>query len=294
MRPHRPGATPALDFARVAIIGQIAQLTAHGRAQQPLQPLAGLRRQFTDCPHSFCRQLSLGHRADPPHQFDRQILQKSLLISRVDHHQAIRLGHLRGDLSQVLGPRHTDGNGQPQLFPNPRANGRCHFAWWAEQMLAASHIGKSFIDGNALDFRGEITKHRNRRVTEPLIIGKAAAHKNQIRAQFPRPPPGHTARNPERLGLIRSGQHHPASHGDRQAAQGGIKQLFDRRIKGIQIGMQNGGGTDHEALFGSHLNKNISRTNVNRDAVTPTSTQRIQQSRGHPADSISPRQSGPG
>src|SRR5262245_34632177 len=42
----------------------------------------------------------------------------------------------------------------------------------------------------------------------------------------------------EGFGLIRSGQHHPAAHGNRFAAQRWIEQLFHRRIEGVEVGMQ--------------------------------------------------------
>ena len=49
-----------------------------------------------------------------PHiRLDRQIVEERELGRRIDHDETVRLGNLRGDLGQVLGPRHPDRNGRP-------------------------------------------------------------------------------------------------------------------------------------------------------------------------------------
>ena len=55
-------------------------------------------------------------------------------------------------------------------------------------MGAAGNIGKSFVDGNALDQRGEIVENVDDRIAEPLVVAKMAADKDQVRTELARKP----------------------------------------------------------------------------------------------------------
>jgi hypothetical protein len=106
-------------------------------------------------------------------------------------------------------------------------------------MRAACDIGEGFVDRDALDERRVVAEDGDRSVPEPLVLLKVAAHENQLRTEFTRPPSRHATANAECLGLIGGSQHHSATHGDRLAAQGWVQQLLDRRIECIEIRMEN-------------------------------------------------------
>jgi hypothetical protein len=52
---------------------------------------------------------------------------------------------------------------------------------------AAGNISEGFVDGNALDQRGEIVEDVDDRIAEPLVVAKMAADKNELRTKFARP-----------------------------------------------------------------------------------------------------------
>ena len=55
-----------------------------------------------------------------------------------------------------------------------------------------------------------------------------------------RPPPRHAAVHAERLGLVGGREHHAAADRDRLAAKRRVEQLLDRRVEGVEIGVQDG------------------------------------------------------
>ena len=114
-------------------------------------------------------------------------------------------------------------------------------------MRAPGNIGEGFVDGDALDQRGEIVEHRDDRVAEPLVVAKMATDKNELRTELARPEARHAACDPERFGFVGSGQHHPAADGDGLAAQRRVEQLLDRGIEGVEVRVEDGGGRFHPA-----------------------------------------------
>ena len=137
--------------------------------------------------------------------------------------------------------------GRPSSLRTRRRIAPRYFGGRAEQMRAAGNIGKSFVDGNALDQRGEIVEHRDDRIAEPLVVAKMAADKDQVRAELARPEARHAAGDPEGLGFVGSGQHDAAADGDGLAAQRRVEQLLDRGIEGVEVRVEDGGCRFHAA-----------------------------------------------
>ena len=55
------------------------------------------------------------NRTHSPHQLDRQVVKEIQLGLRIDNHQPVRFGHLRGNFRQVLGARHADRDWKAKL-----------------------------------------------------------------------------------------------------------------------------------------------------------------------------------
>ncbi len=89
--------------------------------------------------------------------------------------------------------------------------------------------------------RREVAEHGDRRVAQPLVFLEMAAGEDAAagRARL-RPPSRHAAMHAERLRLIGGREHHAAADRDRLAAQRRVEQLLDRRVEGVEVGMQNG------------------------------------------------------
>ncbi len=108
-------------------------------------------------------------------------------------------------------------------------------------MFGACHVGESLIDGNPLYERREIAHHLEGGVAQSLIFIEMAADENELWTELARSPSRHSATHAEDFGFVRGGKHHAAADSDGLAPQRRIEQLLDRRIKGVQVRMQDGG-----------------------------------------------------
>ena len=88
-------------------------------------------------------------------------------------------------------------------------------------------------------------EHLDGGVAQPLVLLEMAADENELRAELARPPPRHSAADPESLGFVGGGKHDPAADGDRLAAQRRVEQLLDRGIEGVEVRMEDGGHRFH-------------------------------------------------
>ncbi len=68
------------------------------------------------------------------------------LSVRIDNHEPIGLGHLRGDFRQVLGACDADRDRQAKLVSHTAADRAGNVARRTEEMRAASNIGKCLVD----------------------------------------------------------------------------------------------------------------------------------------------------
>jgi hypothetical protein len=68
-----------------------------------------------------------------------------------------------------------------------------------------------------------------------------------------RAPSRHAASYAEGPRFVGSREHDAAADRNRLAAQARVEQLFDRRIKGVEIRVENGGRGAHLALGGYYI-----------------------------------------
>src|SRR5262245_47703079 len=116
-------------------------------------------------------------------------------------------------------------------------------------MRAPCHVGERFVDGDALDRRREIAQDCDGGIAEPLVFIEMSADKYEGGTKLPRAPSRHAASYAEGPRFVRGRENHAAADGNRLAAQARIEQLFDRRIKGVEVRVENGGWhyTQHSA-----------------------------------------------
>src|SRR5207248_11759970 len=103
------------------------------------------------------------------------------------------------------------------------------------------NIGEGFVDGDALDGGREIAQDSDGRVAEPLVFLEMSADKYEVRTQLPRAPSRHAASYAEGPRFVGGRENDAAADRNRLAAQARVKQLFDRRVKGIEVRVENGG-----------------------------------------------------
>ena len=120
---------------------------------------------------------------------------------------------------------------------------------FAEEVNRPRHIEEGLVDRHPLDQRSEVVEHVDDQVAQALILGEVSTDEDQVGAQPLGPPTGHRPVHAERPRLVRGGQYHTATDGDRPPLQARIEQLFHRGIERIEIGMQDGCATRHRATI---------------------------------------------
>jgi hypothetical protein len=81
-------------------------------------------------------------------------------------------------------------------------------------------------------------EYRHHLVAKLLIAAEVASHEEELAAQLARPPAGHAGPDAIAPGLIGRRQHHAATHGNGPFPQGGVQELLDRRVEGVQVGVK--------------------------------------------------------
>ena len=129
-------------------------------------------------------------------------------------------------------------------------------------MRAPCNVGEGLVDGDALDGRREIAQDSDGGVAEPLVFVEMSADKHEVGTELPRAPSRHAASYAEGPRFVRGREHDAAADRNRLAAQARVKQLFDRRIKGVEVRVENSG-------CGAHLVHTTLESN-NRVGSVPT------------------------
>src|SRR5262247_4254186 len=108
-------------------------------------------------------------------------------------------------------------------------------------MRAPCNVSECLVDGDALDGRCEIAEYADGGVAEPLVFVEVSADKNEVGTELPRAPSRHAASYAEGPRFVRGREHDAAADRNRLAAQARVEQLFDRRVKGVEVRVENGG-----------------------------------------------------
>src|SRR5687767_8212189 len=112
-------------------------------------------------------------------------------------------------------------------------------------MRAPCNVGEGLVDGDALDGRREIAQDSDGGVAEPLVFVEMSADKHEAGTELPRAPSRHAASYAEGPRFIGGRENDAAADRNRLAAQARVKQLFNRRIKGVEVRVENGGCGNH-------------------------------------------------
>ena len=194
-------------------------------------------------------QLGRGDRADPPEALDREGMEELELALRVDDEQAVGLGHAARHLGEELGPGHAHGYGQPNALGDLPAQPHCDLASRARDPPQPADVEERLVDRQALDQGCGLVEHLEHRLAGLRVGRHARLHDNRPRAQPARLGAAHGRTNPERLGLIAGGEHDAPADDDGTPAQAGIVPLLDRRVEGVEVGVQDRGLAHHEHMF---------------------------------------------
>ena len=120
--------------------------------------------------------------------------------------------------------------------------------------------------------RREIAQDSDGGVAEPLVFVEVSADKHEVGTELPRAPSRHAASYAEGPRFVGGRENDAAADRNRLAAQARVEQLFDRRIKGVEVRVENGG-------CGTHLVDSSPRSTATR--ATPATLARTPGSRPH-------------
>ena len=96
-------------------------------------------------------------------------------------------------------------------------------------------------------------------VAEPLVFVEMSADKHEVGTELPRAPSRHAASYAEGPRFVGGRENDAAADRNRLAAQARVKQLFDRRIKGVEVRVENGGcGTTHHTHHSADASRDSS------------------------------------
>src|SRR6266542_5371461 len=133
-------------------------------------------------------------------------------------------------------------------------------------MRTTGNVGEGLVDGDALDGRREIAQDSDGGVAEPLVFVEMSADKNEVGTELPRAPSRHAASYAEGPRFVGGRENDAAADRNRLAAQARVKELFDRRIKGVEVRVENG-------CHGTHLVDSSPRSTICQPRITPTTVQ---------------------
>jgi hypothetical protein len=249
----RMRAPACLDLSRIAVPRECCQLSSNRVPKQSLYGLGRARSQLTDAGNADFGEPRLGGGAYAPHERHGQFVKELKFSIWIDDDQSVRLRDLRCDLRQVLGTRHADGHRQAQLGADASPYRPCDFCRRTEEMRAACDVGEGLVDRDALDGRREIAQDSDGGVAEPLVFVEVSADKYEVGTELPRASSRHAAVYAEGPRFVGGREHDAAADRNRLAAQARVEQLFDRRIKGVEIRVENGGCGNHVSLLAGFL-----------------------------------------
>ncbi len=126
-------------------------------------------------------------------------------------------------------------------------------------MRASGHVGEGLVDGDALDGRREIAQDSDGGVAEPLVFVEMSIDEHEVGTELPRAPSRHAASYAEGPRFVGGREHDAAADRNRLAAQARVEQLFDRRIKGVEVRVENGGcGITHHTRHSAEASRDSS------------------------------------
>src|SRR6185437_11976698 len=128
-------------------------------------------------------------------------------------------------------------------------------------MRAPGNVGEGLVDGDALDGRREIAQDSNGGVAEPLVLVEMSADKYEVGTELSRAATRHAASYAKGPRFVGGREHDASADRNGLAAQARVEQLFDRRIKGVEVRVEDGGAREpvrHYTHHSAHASRDSS------------------------------------
>ena len=186
--------------------------------------------------------------AHAPEGLDRQGVEECLLPVRFDHEQAIRFRRTARHLGQEFRPRHADRDRQPRFGEHPLPQGRGNLRRRTRDVLHAADLEEGLVDRDALDHRCRVVEDLVDRLAGLRVGLHPGRDHGSLGAGPARFAAVHGGVDPTGLGFVAGREDDARADDHRPAAQRRVVTLLDRRIEGVEVGVQDGRG-GHEPMF---------------------------------------------
>ena len=245
LRADRASPAPDLHQTRVAVVGQRVQMAARRQPEHRHQRGLGQTGDFADRRDAPGVQLGGGLRPHAPQALDRQGVQEAELVVGGDDQEAVGLGHAARHLGEELGACDAHRDRQADLLAHPLPQPHRDLLRRPRHAAQATDIEERLVDGEALDQRCGVLEDGKHGLAGVGVGRHAGPDHDGVRTQSPRWAAAHRCAHAEGLGLIAGGQDHAAADDHRAAAQPRVVALLDRRVEGVEVGVQDGGLVRH-------------------------------------------------
>ncbi len=236
-----------LDRPGVAVVRQRVQVAARGAAEDRDQGVFVEPGDVGDRRERPFAELLRRDLPDTPQPLDRQRVQEPELVVDRDDEQAVGLRHAARHLRQELRARDADGHRDPDALTDLRAQACGDLSGRAGDPPQPADVQERFVDREAFHERRGVTEHVEHRVAGFAVRLHPRANDDRLRAEAPGLDLAHRRVDAERLGFVARGEHDPAADDHGLAAERGIVALFDRRVEGVGVRMQDRGFLAHRA-----------------------------------------------
>jgi hypothetical protein len=120
-------------------------------------------------------------------------------------------------------------------------------------VLEPAHVEKRLVDRQALDDRRRVFEHREHRLARFAVGLEARRDDDRVRTQALGLPAAHRRSHATGLRLVAGGEHDTRPDDHRPADQARIVALLDRRVKRVEVGVEDRRSTWHEQMFSCTL-----------------------------------------
>ncbi len=160
-------------------------------------------------------------------------------FQRVDEQQAVGFMDIGSELCQELVVRQSHGSGQSGLRFYPFLDLLADFQLAAEQLQAAGHVQKGFIQGKPFYQRGKVVENGEYFGGFFPVPCHPGADKMPLRAKSSRTTHRQSRVNAESSRFVTGGGHHAAraqaADDDREPFQGRVVQALNRSVKRVHV-----------------------------------------------------------
>ena len=194
-------------------------------------------------------ELPRGHGPDAPQSLDRQPVQeRDLAVDRHDE-QAVGLGHAAGHLRQELRPRHAHRHADADPLEHGCPQVHRDLSRRAGDPAQPADVQERLVDRESLHERRGVVEDREHRLARLAVRLHPRPNDDRLRAQASRLRLAHRRPDAERLGLVAGREHDAASDDHGTAAQRWVVPLFDRRVEGVGVGVQDRALVPHRSML---------------------------------------------